>query len=461
VKRPVIVRRTALLLLVLVVSVAAMPHRARAAINPWVASTVYDPARWDTAGPYTATPWLHPPPYAPGQDWGMLGNAAEALETGQWMDMTGVTGSWGGARDGLMRHGIALSVGYVGTLGANPVGDDQEGETQWRNDLGIGVFADLERLAGWYRTYFTASYNYFTTSYDPFTGSTTIASRLVHLAVGREILDNEAEVALGRLVTGEEFATVRLACTSVNQLICANPIAGAETVSFPTYPVAAWGGQLKARPGDAWSLGIGSYLVDSKLLDPDVHGADFSASDGSGALTVAEVAYASGVGGRLPGQYRLGGYFDGERVHDMKTGAPVHGTGGAYLMGQQMLTRSPRNPFVGLSSWLALSWAPENRNPIAFMAAGGLSYQGIIPSRTWDGLALIAAWRQWGTDARDGQRRRHEPLQHGELLLELNYRVSLANWLWIAPDVQGVVQPKGRDDLADSLIVGFQLGVVL
>jgi carbohydrate-selective porin OprB len=52
-------------------------------------------------------------------------------------------------------------------------------------------------------------------------------------------------------------------------------------------------------------------------------------------------------------------------------------------------------------------------------------------------------------------------VRNGELLLELNYRVSLASWLWITPDVQGIVQPEGRDDLADSLIVGFQVGVVL
>ena len=438
-----------------------MPHRARAAINPWIASTVYDPARWDTAGPYTATPWLHPPPHLPDQGWGMLGDPEEAFASGHWQDMSGITGSWGGPRDDLMRRGIALSVAYVGTLGANPVGDDQQGKTQWRNDLGAGVFADLERLAGWYRTYFVASYNYFTTSYDAFTGSTTVASRLVNLAVGHELFENEAEIAVGRLVAGEEFATLRLACTSVNQLICANPIAGAQTVSFPTYPTAAWGGQLKLRPGDAWSVGIGTALVYPELRDPDVHGADFSAPEGSGMLTIAELAYATGVGGGLPGQYRLGGYFDGERVRDVATLAPVHGTGGAYLMGQQMLFRRADNPFVGLSSWLALSWAPENRNPITAMAVGGLSYQGMLPSRTWDGLALIGAWRQWGADTRDGQRRRDEPVQNGELLLELNYRVSLANWLWIAPDVQGIVQPNGRDDLADSLIVGFQVGVVL
>ena len=95
------------------------------------------------------------------------------------------------------------------------------------------------------------------------------------------------------------------------------------------------------------------------------------------------------------------------------------------------------------------------------MAAGGLLYQGIVPSRTWDGLAFIAAWAGYSDDLRDGQRRRDEPLQHGELLLELNYRLSLAHSLWITPDVQGIVQPKGRSDVADALAIGFAVGVVL
>ena len=95
------------------------------------------------------------------------------------------------------------------------------------------------------------------------------------------------------------------------------------------------------------------------------------------------------------------------------------------------------------------------------MAAGGLVYQGIVPSRPWDGLAFVAAWAGYSGDLRDGQRARGEPLQHGEVLLELNYRLSLAHWLWIQPDVQGVIQPKGRSDVPDAIAIGFGFGVIL
>ena len=61
------------------------PVRAVAAINPWIASSVYNPQEWDSAGPYTATPWLHPPEYEPKQGWGMLAPRT-AFQDGRWHD---------------------------------------------------------------------------------------------------------------------------------------------------------------------------------------------------------------------------------------------------------------------------------------------------------------------------------------------------------------------------------------
>ncbi|MDX2170701.1 MAG: carbohydrate porin, partial [Deltaproteobacteria bacterium] len=67
----------------------------------------------------------------------------------------------------------------------------------------------------------------------------------------------------------------------------------------------------------------------------------------------------------------------------------------------------------------------------------------------------------YSQDLRSGQRQRGEPLQHGEVLLEINYRLSLARSVWIQPDIQGIIQPKGRGDIPDALVVGFAVGVVL
>lgn len=77
-----------LLPLAFFILLGAMP--AEADLNPWIAVTQYDPRKWDTDGPNTATPWLHPPTWAPDQGWVVLsghGRTADAL-----------TGSWGGHR---------------------------------------------------------------------------------------------------------------------------------------------------------------------------------------------------------------------------------------------------------------------------------------------------------------------------------------------------------------------------
>ena len=55
---------SAFLLLVLVGTTGS----ALAQINPWIQSDLYNPAKWDTAGPQTATPWLHPETWTPGQE---------------------------------------------------------------------------------------------------------------------------------------------------------------------------------------------------------------------------------------------------------------------------------------------------------------------------------------------------------------------------------------------------------
>lgn len=44
----------------MVLSLLLSATPANADITPWIAASLHDPAKWDTAGLYTATPWLLP-----------------------------------------------------------------------------------------------------------------------------------------------------------------------------------------------------------------------------------------------------------------------------------------------------------------------------------------------------------------------------------------------------------------
>lgn len=461
-----------LLIVAIFIVLILVPYNvSKADINPWVVNSVYDPQKWDTAGPYTATPWLHPPTFIPGQGWGVF--------SGNWRTAGALAGSWGGFRDEILkRWGISFTTAYFGQFAANPAGGVKHGAS-WRGDMGAAIFLDLERLVGWKRGYFTASFSYkhgtntlsrvYTQNQFPVqlpSGDDNGAARLVHLAFGQELFNNSTEFVVGRIIAGEDFASLRLACTSLNQAICANPIAGAQSISFPVYPFATWGARIKFQPGKAWYTQVGAYIVNQDFRDPDFHGVKFSIPNGSGPLILGEFGYITGIyrGKKgLPGKYKIGGYYDGERLQELSTGGKVYGTWGIYAMGEQMLLSEDASYIDGLSSFLALSFAPEDRNRITFMAAGGLSYQGLIPNRSGDALAFIAAYGLFSNDIPQdtGQNGALLPKQGYEFLLEVNYRIQIASWVFLQPDVQVIINPDGRSNIDDALVIGFALGVVL
>lgn len=335
----------------------------------------------------------------------------------------------------------------------------------------------MERLLNWKRGYFTASLSYvnpgrslspdfienqFPVQLD--TGDEDGAARLVHLAFGQQLFDNKAELVLGRIITGEDFATLRLACTSINQAICGNPIAAKPSITFPSYPFATWGVRIKVKPDAAWYAQAGSYLVYEDFFDSDLNGIDFSIPSGSGVLTLGEFGYITGnyqnIPG-LPGKYKIGAYYDSERLQELSTDRNVRGTWGLYILGEQMLYSENSDYSEGLSAFLALSYAPENRNIITFMTTGGLSYQGLLPSRSDDIFAFIFAYGLYSNDLAEFERNNDLQVQDYEIILELNYRIQIAPWLFFTPDIQVVINPDGRSDINDALVIGFGVGTVL
>ena len=162
-----------------------------------------------------------------------------------------------------------------------------------------------------------------------------------------------------------------------------------------------------------------------------------------------------------PGRYKIGGYYDGSRLEDLKTSQSKRGTWGVYAMGEQMLYAEDEEYNEGLHAWIALSYAPPNVNRIQYMAAGGFIYQGLFPSRPNDALAVIGSYSRYSGDLRDAQREREDPRQSGETLFELNYRAQLTPWLWLQPDVQVIFEPSGLSEIDDAYVIGFGLGMSL
>ena len=440
-----------------VIIILRLAPYAYADINPWIRSNLYNPGKWDTAGPGTATPWLHPPTWAPGQGWGVLGGNSQAQN---------VTGGWGGFRDDLVRDGLSFQLAYLGQFAANPIGGFQSGGESWRGDLAGGVFADLQRLFGWQRTYFVSTFSYQdgTASLTPdnvgnqfpvqlSSSDEDRALRLVLLAAGTQLFDNTAQITVGRLAAGDDFAALGQACNSLNQAICGNPVAAAQNISFSTYPDATWGARAEYKPGKDWYARAGAYLATPEIFDEDSFGVDFGVPGGSGALVLGELGYVADAApddSGASGTYKIGGYYDGETLTDLSSGTEERGTWGVYAMAEQHVYREDDTSNNGLWAWLALSYAPPYLNRIEFMAAGGLSYDGPFEGRPDDTVSVIFARGQFSDDL---------PGQDAETLIEVNYHFQVSPWLYLQPDFQYVIDPDGRSDIEDAAVFGVALGM--
>lgn len=440
---------------------------ARAQINPWIQNSLYNPGAWDTAGRLTDTFWLHPPQYTSGQEWGVF--------SGKWRTTPSITGGWGGFRDKLETKGVQFIAAYFGQFAANPVGGERQGES-WKGDISGTLFLDMERLVGWKGGYMLTSFTYinrgkaisadFVGNIFPLqldSGDDDGAARLVHLAIAQELFNQTTEIVLGRIITGDDFAFLSRACTSLSNALCANPIAK-QSVTFLTYPFATWGARVKYKPTSAWYAQAGTYLVYSGIRNSNTGGIEFKVPNGAGMMTLAEIGYYPSkyrdIPG-LPGVIKGGFYYDSERLTDLKTGENDRGTWGIYLMSEQMLYTEDSKYMEGLSGFLSFSYAPQDKNEITFFSGGGLGYLGLIPGRHSDMLALNYAFGLFSDDLNDFNRDNGDPTQDFELLLELNYRIQVAPWLFLQPDIQYVINPDGRSDIDNAFVIGFGVGTVL
>ncbi len=461
--------KAAILLVIVGLTAASLAAAttARADVNPWIRSNLFNAGKWDTAGPGTATPWLHPPEWTPNQGWGLFGGNLQA---------SNVTGSWGGVRDKLVKRGISFQSAYLGQFSANPVGGESQGQS-WRSDFAAGVFVDLDRLFDVHRTYFLASLDYEdgTPSLTPAhvgnqfpvqlaTDNVNRFVRLVHLAAGTQLFDNTVAASAGRMITGEQYAYLAQACNSLNQAICSNPIAGARTATFLTYPDAGWGVNFEYKPSYSWYAKAGAYMVDSDLRDQTDGGVNFGIPDGAGPLVLGEIGYLTGkpnfVGtgqGRgidpssvfVLGTYKAGIFYDGEELENLSSGELQRHTWGFYAMGEQRIYGERPHSDDGLWTWLALSYAPPDVNEVEFMVAGGVSYNGLLDSRPDDTLSFTFAHGQFSDRLDD---------QGAETLIEFGARIQALPSAYFEPNLQYIINPNGFADIDNALVAGFAIG---
>jgi porin len=387
-------------------------------------------------------------------------------QDGGWFAWNTATGNWGRARQWLVNAGVTPQASYATDLLANPVGGAMQGFAYAGNLEGSLGF-DLEKLLGLTGSSFFigASWasgrdlsalkiaNLFTVS-QVFEGQSV---RLTQMYFEQDLLEKRLNLAIGRLSTGNDFATSDLFGNYVNAAVNGNPFSlSLNAPSFSSDPVASWGFRAIAKPADEVQLAAGVYNADPKIGDDDQNGVDFVLNPPDGVLAIAEAAYhynqQKGNTG-LPGNIKVGGYYDSSKFESVSAaGGERTGNYGLYALLDQMVYREGgAGSEEGLTPWATLTLAPIQRvNTLPLFAAGGLVYQGLLPDRDDDITNLGVYYGRFSDDVPD---------HSSETVLEVNHRFQLAPWLHVTPDFQYVFRPNGSDDEPDAAVLGVEIGI--
>jgi len=396
--------------------------------------------------------------------------ARAEMDVGAWLSQDTATGDWGGLRSQAAAAGLTVEGNYQTDLLANPIGGEQQGFA-YDGLMEISLDFDLEKIAGLEGTSFVIA-GYWASGDDlsdtkignlidvsqVFDGRTV---RLGQMYLEQKLFDETLDVAVGRLTTGDDFATSDLYESYVSSGVNGNPFAISENLpSFTEDSVAQWGVRAIVQPTEQIRLAAGVYNADPDVAEDGKHGVDFVLNPDDGVLVMAEAGYqwneAEDDTG-LPGSATFGGYYDSSDFDSVDDSDEQRdGNYGFYLLLDQMVYReggpdSAKGSDQGLTPWAAFTLAPVERvNTIPFSASGGLVYQGLIPGRDDDLTALAVYYGKFSDRLQD---------QSAETVVEANHRLQLTPWLYVTPDFQYVIRPNGQRDMDDAAVFGGEISI--
>ncbi len=388
-----------------------------------------------------------------------------------------LTGTWGGARPWLFKHGIELNATETLEALGNPTGGTTQGAVV-EGALEMDFDADFEKLADVPGLTFHASAfqihgrgmsasdlnNNILTASGIEAQRTT---RLFELWAQKNFLNDDLSIRAGQLAADAEFMTSDMAALYVNSsfgwpsLTAVNLPGGG-----PAFPLTTPGVRVRIAGTQPLSFQIGLFNGDPSKDGPNMSGTGFR-TDG-GALVLAETTYA--LNGEkdaagLPGTYKIGGwYHDGEFADQRKddTGlsladpsssgnARMHdGDWGLYGVAEQTFWRSSADPAREAGAFLRGLINPDDRNLVGWYLNGGVNLKGFVPGRPDDVFGLGFTHASITDRATDFDRETRAfsgtrvPLRDHESLIEVTYQAPVTPWLTLQPDFQYVIHPGGH-----------------
>ena len=371
---------------------------------------------------------------------------------------------------GLSEHIIAWKLLYVSEVLGNPVGGEKQGAV-YEGYVKFGIGVNLDRALGWEDASLYANVLYphgasLTQNFaHDLNGISNIdgydSVRLYKLWFQKNFDDFRFSFRIGQMAADKEFFTADTAGVFLNNAF-GTPAIFSQNITGPIYPVSAPGVRLRWEPSPAFSLRAAVFSGDVGSATANQHQTRILLPKEGGALVLIEAAYKTHQArgdDRLPGTFKLGGYYDSKWFDDDSDGNRHHGDSGTYFVADQLIYREKNSGDAprGLSIYSRVGLAPRDHNLVNFEYEGGLNYVGLLRNRPRDiaGLGLVYTHISGEVQpSSDGP----APGSH-ESLLEAVYLAPINDWCTVQPDLQFIMHPGANALHRNALVLGLRVSL--
>jgi porin len=380
-----------------------------------------------------------------------------------------MTGDWNGIRKSLQEFGITPIMSYLTNIMGNTSGASSS-RLQYAGQFNASVTLDFERLVRIPGLSMVATGSWGTGNdlskrlYNRFSVMNAYEGTDIWLAqcyLQKKLLDGNLTIAAGRMGQADIFAALPIFGNYLNAGFNGNPYS--LLINHPSFaeppPGTEWGAQATYNPTPHWQVSVGVYNTNHDSAAATDHGVNFAFQQGNyGAMFLGQISYMhnQGPGDQgLVGMYTVGGLYDGSRFTSLSTGGTTTGNWNLYAMFQQMVYREGEpGSSQGLTVWSEVTYTSKQYlNPMPLLLGAGLSYQGLVPGRPDDITSV--GWLY-------GKMSRYISNTTAEQVIEVNYQITLKNWLSITPDFQYILNPGGYvgpSGIPNAAVFGAQVSI--
>ena len=384
----------------------------------------------------------------------------------------------------LENYGVVINPAYLGEVQGNPTGGVAQGVT-YDGLLNVPLDIDVDRLTHDLTSDLTLHVNALwihgqglsTRKEGDFSNVSNIAGyntvRLQELWLQQAFWRKRASLRLGILAADAEFFTSAYSALFINGTLGAFTLVGANLPDPPIYPVAVPGVRLAVQPVSFFAFQAGVYGGDSGgSQQQNNHGTNFNLRSGDGLVAFSEVALLRNQSPNdrgLVGTYKLGAF-----VHTGSQDFPTFasqarvalGTGGLENRGtdfgvygivdQELLKANGKT--IGL--FVRGGYAPGDANFVNYYVDGGFNFVGFIPRRYIDVAGIAVAHSRVSDDYSRASELQGGPGYSAETVFEATYRVQIAPWWNVQPDLQYLFTPSGAHGSHDARVLGVRTTVL-